>query len=163
MKEVDRKLLCELVKNSRRSDRELSKSVGVSQPTISRKLKALQKNFGVTFTASPDLAKVGFEILAVTFGRKQEKPLETVKIQEWLAEFRDAIIFASSGTSSGVNADRMVISVHKNYSEYTRFLDYLRTEWKGLVLVGESFIISLKTDKVIKPLSIQDLFESPGK
>lgn len=32
MKELERKLIAELIKNSRRSDRELAKAVGCSQP-----------------------------------------------------------------------------------------------------------------------------------
>lgn len=45
MKAVDSKLLYELMKNSRRSDRELAKVLGISQPTVSRRRIALEKNF----------------------------------------------------------------------------------------------------------------------
>lgn len=158
MKETELKLLYEIMKNSRRSDRELAKVIGVSQPTISRLIKKMHKNLGMEFTASADLGKVGFELLAVTFGRK-EAALPPVKIQEFLDEYRDCIIFASSGTGSGIDADRMVISVHRSYSDYVKFRDYLRTAWEGLVLVGVSFMISLKADKVIRPLSTHYLFE----
>lgn len=43
MKDVELKLISELLKNSRRSDRELAKTLGVSQPTVSRTLKRLEK------------------------------------------------------------------------------------------------------------------------
>jgi DNA-binding Lrp family transcriptional regulator len=36
MKELEGKWLSELLKNSRRSDRELAKAIGVSQPTTTR-------------------------------------------------------------------------------------------------------------------------------
>ena len=42
MKDVELKLISELMKNSRRSDRELAKTLGVSQPTVSRTLKRLE-------------------------------------------------------------------------------------------------------------------------
>jgi len=163
LKELEMKLLYELMKDSRRSDRELAKSIGVSQPTVSRTLKKMQKDFGVTFTASADLSKAGFEIMAITFGKKEKKAMEEQKIQEYLEEYRDSIIFASTGRSSSMDSDRLTISVHKSYSDYVRFREYLRTEWEGLVLVDSSFIISLKSDKIIKPLSTHYLFENLEK
>jgi DNA-binding Lrp family transcriptional regulator len=36
MKDIERRLISELMKNSRRSDRELAKALGTSQPTITR-------------------------------------------------------------------------------------------------------------------------------
>ena len=43
MKNVELKLIAELMKNSRRSDREIAKALGVSQPTVSRLITKLQK------------------------------------------------------------------------------------------------------------------------
>jgi hypothetical protein len=42
MKNIELKLISELMKNSRRSDRELAKAIGVSQPTVSRLIKKLE-------------------------------------------------------------------------------------------------------------------------
>ena len=36
LKDVELRLISELIKDSRRSDRELAKAIGVSQPTVSR-------------------------------------------------------------------------------------------------------------------------------
>jgi DNA-binding Lrp family transcriptional regulator len=43
VKDVDLKLLSELMKNSRRIDRELAKIIGVSQPTVSAELEQALK------------------------------------------------------------------------------------------------------------------------
>lgn len=43
MKDIEVRIISELMKNSRRSDRELAKAIGVSQPTISRTIKRLEK------------------------------------------------------------------------------------------------------------------------
>ena len=43
MRELDLKVISELMKNSRLSDRELSKKIGVSQPTITRTRSKLEK------------------------------------------------------------------------------------------------------------------------
>jgi len=44
MKGIELKLVSELLKNSRRSDRDLAKTIEVSQPTVSRLLKKLKKD-----------------------------------------------------------------------------------------------------------------------
>jgi DNA-binding Lrp family transcriptional regulator len=43
MKEVVLKLLAELLNDSRKSDRELAKAIGVSQPTVTRTRLKLEK------------------------------------------------------------------------------------------------------------------------
>lgn len=159
MKDIQMQLLYELMKDSRRSDRELSKILKVSQPTVSRTLKKMQKDLGLRFTAAVNLGKVGFELIAVTFGRKQESPIEAKKVQEFLEEFHNTIVFASTGTSSGINADRMIISLHKDYSDYFKFRERLRASWEGTVLLGNSFLMSLQSDKIIRQLSTHYLFE----
>jgi len=157
LRDREKRLLHELMKDSRRSDRELAKLVGVSQPTISRMLRKMKQDLSMTFTASADLDKLGFEVIAVTFGKLQQRNVDTKKIQHLLEDYRGSIIFASTGTSSGMDSDRMIISVHKSYSDYAKFRNYLNTQWEGTVLTGNSFLMSARSEKVIKPLSTQDL------
>lgn len=45
MKDVELSLVAELLKDSRRSDRELAKAIGVSQPTVSRLMAARAIHF----------------------------------------------------------------------------------------------------------------------
>jgi DNA-binding Lrp family transcriptional regulator len=56
------------MKDSRRSDRELAKAIGSSQPTVSRMIKKLESEGTIKeYTMIPDFHKLGFEILAITF------------------------------------------------------------------------------------------------
>ena len=67
LKSIDYKLLGELLKNSRRSDRELAKALGPSQPTVTRRRANIEKNFIDGYTVIPKWEKIGFEIVAFTF------------------------------------------------------------------------------------------------
>jgi DNA-binding Lrp family transcriptional regulator len=63
LKPLDYKLLSELIKNSRRSDRELAKAIGVSQPTITRRRALIEKELIDGYTAIPKWEKLGYELL----------------------------------------------------------------------------------------------------
>lgn len=59
-------LLYELMKDSKRSDRELAKVVSVSQPTITRMRKTLEKQEHIReYTIIHAFEKIGFEIIAL--------------------------------------------------------------------------------------------------
>jgi hypothetical protein len=50
----------------------------------------------------------------------------------------------------------MLISLHKDYSDYSEFIKQARAEWTGLIEL-ESLIISLDADVVPLPFSIRNL------
>ena len=68
MKDVELKLVSEMMKNSRRSDRELARAIGVSQPTITRLRTKLQKEgYFIEYTLIPNFTKLGYHLFALTF------------------------------------------------------------------------------------------------
>jgi len=67
LKEIDRKLLNELSRDSRRSLRKISRVLGVSVNTLSKRISELEKNGiieGYCIRTDPD--KLGYEMTAIT-------------------------------------------------------------------------------------------------
>jgi DNA-binding Lrp family transcriptional regulator len=159
LKNVELILIAELVKNSRRSDRELAKVLGISQPTVSRTRMRLEKQGLIDYSAMPDLAKLGFEIIAVTFGKRDYRKHPEINLQKSkdFAERHPSIIFGAAG--SGLGYDRMVISIHRNYSDYSKFLQEMRNEWAETINIKDSFKVSLNSKEVIQPLSLKNFAE----
>jgi len=61
-------LLRELLKNSKRSDRDLARILGLSQPTVTRTRRKLERTgYVLEYTVIPDFTKLGYEIMAFTF------------------------------------------------------------------------------------------------
>ena len=90
-------LLLEYLKGSKRSDRELAKVVGVSQPTVTRMRQRLVKEGVIReFTVIPDFAKMGYEIIAISFF-KSKRTKETEERVTKLLMAKPNIIFASRG------------------------------------------------------------------
>ena len=73
LKPIDYKILFELMKDSHRSDRQLAKSLGVSQPTVTRRRAMLEENFIEGYTVIPKFGQIGFEMAAFTFLKSKLK------------------------------------------------------------------------------------------
>jgi len=155
------RLLKELLKSSRRSDRDIAKLFGSSQPTVSRIRTQLdKKGYIKTYTVIPEFAKLGYEILAFTFSKMRAYPSaeETQKILQRAKNWADKhpnIIFAADG--EGLGSDIVMISFHKNYSRYAEFMRSYAMHWGESVSTFESFIVSLDAGFEIKPFDLKYL------
>lgn len=67
LRSIDCKLLIELMKNAKRSDREIARVLGSSQPTITRSRARLEKDFIDGYTVLPKWRNIGFRLVAFTF------------------------------------------------------------------------------------------------
>ncbi len=164
MKVVEWKLIGELMKNSRRSDRDLSKVIGVSQPTVSRMVKRLEaEGYIKEYTMIPDFRKLGYELVALTFLKlkgslsheETQKARDTVK--ERIKESKFPIVMLERGM--GLGYDGVLVSVYENYASYTEHMNLLRT-YPFLELSRlESFMISLNDRVRYRPLTLALLAE----
>ena len=157
MKDVELRLICELMRNCRKSDRELAKAIGVSQPTVSRVRTRLEREGVIEYTGVPNLEKLGYEIIAITFAKWKREQYPDEKVPEALDFLRrhPNMLFVSTGM--GIGSDRVTVSVHKNYSGFTKFVRELQTEWEEFMKITDSFLMALKSDNVLSPLSMKYL------
>lgn len=162
MKHVELKLIAELMKNSRRSDRDIARRLGVSQPTITRVRNKLEKEGLIKeYTVIPDFEKLGFEILAFTFvklGRQlSSKEIENARklAAQKLNENHGEIVMLERG--NGLGYDGILASYHENYTEYLQLIDWLK-QFDFLELDRiESFMVNLKDKTRYRPLSFVNL------
>ncbi|MEM2912084.1 MAG: Lrp/AsnC family transcriptional regulator [Candidatus Bathyarchaeia archaeon] len=144
-------LLYELMKDSKRSDRELAKVVGVSQPTITRMRKTLEKQEYIReYTVMPALEKLGFEILALNFIAANI----TQEFTEWISK-NPKIIYAGFG--EGLEGKNLLLaSVHKNFTDFSEFTREIKSLFGSNISFFKSFLSSLNVD-VIKHFSFKNL------
>jgi DNA-binding Lrp family transcriptional regulator len=161
LKAIDYELLWELMKNSRRSDRELAKVLGTSQPTVSRRRIIIEKNFIDGYTAIPKWEKIGFELVAFTFVKpkiKYAKP-EVRKagfrrVEEWMMK-QPNVILAIDG--QGMGWDGVCVSFHKSYSDFTEFMRKHNSELSELLIETQSFIADINLSTIRKPFHLKYL------
>ena len=151
MKKRMLKLLFELMKNAKRSDREIAKIIGVSQPTITRMRQRLEKSAIVDYTVIPDWIELGFEIMAMTFVKAKGAAESVDAAKKWAAK-NPNVVFTAGG--EGMGMDYAIISFHKNYSGYSSFIDTLKAEWAEEV---QSFLMTTGEERTAKPFSLKYL------
>ena len=149
------KLLFELIKNSKRSDRDLAKKLGISQPTVTRLRKILEKEAIGQYTVIPNLSFINFDLLAFIFSRTKElvHPLWD-EGKKW-AEQQPNVVYASTG--QGIDADALMVSVHKDYADFVKFYHIFRRDWGKYLEDFKIFLISIKGSVILKPFSFNYL------
>jgi len=147
-------LLYELMKNSKRSDRELARVVHVSQPTITRMRKSLEKNEYVReYTVMPAFEKLGFEILAFNFVTAPVALKGNADVQVWI-EKNPSVVFGGSG--EGLNGKTLLmVSLHRSFTEFSGFTGSLRSA-VGPAATVESYLVSISKG-VVKHFSLKQL------
>jgi DNA-binding Lrp family transcriptional regulator len=150
-------LLSELLKDSKRSDRELAKILGVSQPTITRMRHRLVKEGMIReFTVIPDFVKMGYEIMAISCVKTKTPITElSERGEERWKKFPNVILAAAS---EGMRKNGVIISLHKSFTDYSKFVTDQLWYWKDEIIDHDAMLISLK-DLVVKPLSLKYLAE----
>jgi len=129
-------LLLELLKDSKRSDREIAKVLGVSQPTVSRMRWRLEEEGWIKdFTIIPDFVKMGYEIMAISSFKSKTGKEITERSVKW-THAKPNIIFASRAHGMGKDAVKLG--------------DYVRDH--------NSLLISLE-ERIVKPFSLTYLGE----
>jgi DNA-binding Lrp family transcriptional regulator len=155
-------ILCELIKNSNRSDHQIAKVIGISQPTVTRLRNQLEKEGYIQeYTIIPNLAKMGYAILAIFCIKYKAHKQNLVKeAGEEAAMKHSSTVFSSRAQGMGKNA--ISISLFKNYREYAEYINKLSSKWDELVEEWASMLVDLK-GPILKPFSLRYLVENAQK
>ena len=156
LKPIDYRLLFELMKDSHRSDRQIAKTLGVSQPTVTRRRALLEENFIEGYTIVPKFGKIGFEIAAFTFlkSKLERKNGEAFqKLKDWYMK-QPNVILVQEGRGMGWNL--LCVSLHERYSDYAAFMRTHDAELSDYVVDSQTFQADLP-GVTIKPFSLKYL------
>lgn len=140
MKKREKQVLIELLKNCKLSDRELARKLNTSQSTITRTRKRLEKKIIRLYTALPDFSKLNINLSSVTFGKCNRSKKDVLECLGSLSDKHPRIIFVGEGEGMGKSC--MLVSLHKDFTDYTNFAREFRSWCKGIKDATESFLIS---------------------
>lgn len=147
------------MKNSRRSDRYLAKAVGVSQPTISRMTKKLEKEGYIKeYTIIPDFAKLGYTLLGFTFVRQKNVTAEELKkVKKSTAELEDKNPFAKVTMvhGMGLGKDFLFTAFYKDYSEFTKSMEHVKKLPFTDIDEIDTFLVNTSDPRNVRLLSMR--------
>lgn len=161
LKPIDYKLMFELMKDSHRSDRQLAKALGVSQPTVTRRRDMLEENYIEGYTIIPKFGKIGFELAAFTFLKsklkqktKQEKEETMKKMKAWYMK-QPNVVLVQDGR--GMGWDAICISLHESFTDFAEFTRAQESEMSDVIIDTQTFHADLKPGIPIKPFHLKYL------
>ncbi len=161
LKPIDYKLLFELMKDSHRSDRQLAKALGVSQPTVTRRRAMLEKNCIEGYTIIPKFSQLGFAIAAFTFMKSklkqktgQERDTDLKKLKEWYMN-KPNVVLVQDGR--GMGWDAICVSLHQSYSDFADFIRAQDSELSEWIIESQTFHLDLNPGLIIKPFNLKYL------
>ena len=159
LKPLDYQLLFELMKDSHRSDRQLAKSLGISQPTVTRRRAMLEDNIIEGYTVIPKFGQIGFELAAFTFLKTnlnhlkaQEKDAAFKKLNDWFMK-QPNVIMVVDGQGMGFYA--ICASLHESYTDFAQFLRTMQSELTDVITETQTFQADLKPGVLIKPFHLK--------
>jgi DNA-binding Lrp family transcriptional regulator len=156
MREIEWKVLSELMKNAKMSDREISKRIKRSQATVSRVRSKLEKQGIIReYTVIPDFVKLGYEILAITFVKlkktlskedvEEARRISRIKAKESFKIGPFNVIMAERGMGLGYNG--VFVSLHEDYQSYVKHGEWLERFKFFEMTEAQSFLVDLN-DKI---------------
>jgi DNA-binding Lrp family transcriptional regulator len=159
LKELQLRLVAELMKNSRRSDRELAKTIGVSQPTVSRMINKLEKEGIIKeYTMIPDFKRLGYQIMAVIFLGKQEpsKKEDRAELRKAALEMERKTPRANLMIVNGIGLEkgRLNITLYRDYQAYTEGIGIIKSLPHVDADEMESFLVDLNDEDNFRMLSM---------
>jgi len=107
------------------------------------------------FTIVPDFSKLGYEIMAITCFKAKMKVELIERARKWTMA-KSNIIFA--GRVEGMGKNGLMISMHKDFAEFSSFIAELMIEWGDDVEEYGTLLTPLK-GTIVKPLSLEYLAE----
>ena len=108
------------------------------------------------FTVIPDFVTLGYEIMAISCVNKKQVITEpTEKMMKWMKNYPNIVFVAKS---EGMGKNGLMISLHKNYTEYAKFVTENLQYWGDELEDYGSMLVSLK-GLIVKPFSLAYLAE----
>jgi len=164
MKKTELKLIAELMKNSRRSDRQLARVLRCSQPTVSRMIKRLEKQGYIKeYTMIPDFQKLGYTLMGATLIGITETPeikaFEEIRKRTQEVEEKNphALLMAVNGQNR--NKNRLFITFYKDYSAYSEAMRLAKSLPYVSLDTLESFLVDLSDKTNYKMLTMSSIAE----
>ena len=171
MKEIEVKLISELLKNSRRSDRELAKAIGTSQPTATRLRSKLEKEGYIReYTIIPNFSKIGYTIMAMNFikldSKITEREVEGFRKThpEIMGKNPFGVVLIRRGI--GLGYDSVIVSFHQNYASYDAFRKNAKRNMGANITEMNTFLINIEENNTLPPtfsFIARHILKSDGK
>jgi DNA-binding Lrp family transcriptional regulator len=163
LKDIGLRLISELMKNSRTSDRELAKRLGVSQPTVSRVRAKLEKEGYIKeYTVVPEFVKLGYQLasfnlvkLKKDLSKEEMEEARQISMKDMVEKAPNEIVLFNRGIGGGYTA--VLVSFHKSYSDFRKLIERMKEYPFIDISATLSFLVDLNDEIQYRPFTFSTL------
>ncbi|MCK5593801.1 MAG: Lrp/AsnC family transcriptional regulator [Candidatus Aenigmarchaeota archaeon] len=156
LKKKEKAVLLKLIKNGRKTDKQIAKELDTTQPTVTRIRQKLEREKNILeYHARPSFKKIGLNIIIITFMQWADysKKEELAKFIKDMKTNKNILCFARGNGLSGRTA--VFISAHKDMKCYEDFIVDIKTIWGTYIKSTDQFISSI--ENVFKSFDCSDV------
>jgi DNA-binding Lrp family transcriptional regulator len=147
MKKRVQEVFFELMKNSKKSDRDIAKKLSISQPTVTRIRKNLEKKAIKAYTLVPILPEIGIDLISFNFiNCENPKKVMDFCLRE-IVKKNPRILFRSTG--EGMRKNCVIVGLHKDFRDFVDFISNIKSQCKSSKNDFESFLVPTTKDHVL--------------
>jgi len=123
----------------------------------------LEKEVIEGYTAIPKWEKIGYTILSITLIKAMDifvsKDYPDIRKQglKWLADQPNIIM---GGACEGMGMNSFIISLHKNFSDHSKFMLKLRLQMGNFIDDVQTILVDLKGTERLKPFHLKYLIKT---
>lgn len=161
--QADLKVLFALMAMSGKSDREIAKTLKMSNSSLSRKRKKLEKaGYIKDYMVMPDFSKMGLNVIVFSFCSTSDLvPPENQKyVKELVKNLPELLCLFEDHDAQGTNW--FGVTVHKDYDE---FVDLFRKVMEDLTTLNPQYMPRVESKRLVfhtnkphpKPFSLRQL------
>ena len=151
------------MKNSKTSDRELAKRLGVSQPTVSRIRAKLEKEGYIKeYTVIPDFVKLGFQLasfilvkLKKDLSKEELEKARQISLKDMAERAPNEMVLFNRGMGGGYTG--VLVSFHKSYSDFSELLTRMREYPFVDISATLTFLVDLNDEIQYRPFTFSTL------
>jgi hypothetical protein len=154
------RLPLELIKNARKSDREIAKALKISQPTVNGKEHHwIKKGTSESTRSYLTLKEWATKLPRFLSSHSQKLDRNCQNKRENGAKNSRRLFLRGGGEGLGMHS--IMVSVHKNYASFSKLITKLREDWQSNLKDIQSFLMSVsRKELVYKPFSFRYLEET---
>ncbi len=144
LKKREKQVLSSLIRYGRKTDKQIAKELGTTQPTVTRIRQKLEASGYIKqYHATPDFRKIGLNIMVITVMQWDDYS-DAEALDNFISFIKkNKKVMCSARGNGFAGRTAFFISAHEDMKSYEDFIVDVKTRWGSYISHMDQFISSI--------------------